>query len=142
MLGEREEELVLEVLRSGMLSLGPKLGEFERAFAARLGVDDAVAVSSGTSALHLAVRELGWGPGDEVADDAALSFVASSNCLLFEGAEPVFCDVDPATLTLDPAAAAAAVGESGPAACCRCTSSASRRRSPSSRSSPPTAASA
>ena len=109
-IGEREEELVLEVLRSGMLSLGPKLGEFERAFAERVGVPDAVAVSSGTTALHLAVRELGWGAGDEVLT-TPLSFVASSNCLLYEDARPVFCDVDPATLTLDPAAARAAVGE-------------------------------
>jgi perosamine synthetase len=109
-IGEREEELVLEVLRSGMLSLGPKLGEFERAFAARIGVEDAVAVSSGTTALHLAVREMGWGEGDEVLT-TPLSFIASSNCLLFEDARPVFCDVDPATLTLDSAAAAAAVGE-------------------------------
>lgn len=106
-LGDREEELVLEVIRSGMLSLGPKLGEFERAFAGRVGVDPGLvsAVSSGTAALHLAVRELGWGAGDRVLT-TPLSFVASSNCLLFEGAEPVFCDVDPATLTLDPAVAA------------------------------------
>ncbi len=109
-IGEREEELVLEVLRSGMLSLGPMLTRFEQAFAERVGVNDAVAVSSGTSALHLAVRELGWGPGDEVVT-TPLSFVASSNCLLFEDATPVFCDVDPATLTLDPEAAAAAVGD-------------------------------
>ncbi len=109
-LGEREEELVLEVLRSGMLSLGPMLGRFEEAFAERIGVEDAVAVSSGTTALHLAVRGLGWGAGDEVLT-TPLSFVASSNCLLFEDARPVFCDVDPAALTLDPEAAAAAVGE-------------------------------
>lgn len=109
-LGEREEELVIEVLRSGMLSLGPMLTRFERNFAGRLGIQDAVAVSSGTAALHLAVRELGWGDGDEILT-TPLSFVASSNCLLFEDARPVFCDVDPATLTLDPAAAAAAVGE-------------------------------
>jgi perosamine synthetase len=109
-IGEREEELVLEVLRSGMLSLGPMLPRFEREFAARIGVDDAVAVSSGTTALHLGVRELGWGEGDEVLT-TPLTFVASSNCLLFEGARPVFCDVDPATLTIDPAAAAAAAGE-------------------------------
>ncbi len=109
-LGGREEELVLEVLRSGMLSLGPMLGRFEAEFARRLGVDDAVAVSSGTAALHLAVREFGWGPGDEVLT-TPLSFIASSNCLLFEGARPVFCDVDPATLTVDPAAVAAATGE-------------------------------
>ncbi len=98
------------MLRSGMLSLGPMLPRFERAFAKRIGVEDAVAVSSGTTALHLAVRELGWGPGDEVLT-TPLTFVASSNCLLFEGARPVFCDVDPATLTIDPAAVEAAAGE-------------------------------
>ena len=103
----REEELVLEVLRSGTLSLGPKLEEFERAFASWLGSDDAVAVSSGTAALHLGVRRLGWGEGDEVLT-TPLSFIASSNCLLFEKATPVFCDVDPVTLNIDPAAAGAA----------------------------------
>jgi perosamine synthetase len=109
-LGAREEELVLEVLRSGRLSLGPVLERFERDFAAWLGVEDAVAVSSGTAALHLGVRALGWGPGDEVIT-SPFSFVASANCLLYEGAVPVFCDVDPVTLDLDPAAARAAVGE-------------------------------
>ena len=109
-LGAREEELVLEVLRSGRLSLGPVLERFERDFAAWLGVEDAVAVSSGTAALHLGVRALGWGPGDEVIT-SPFSFVASANCLLYEGATPVFCDVDPVTLDLDPAAARAAVSE-------------------------------
>ena len=109
-LGAREEELVLEVLRSGRLSLGPMGERFEREFAAWLGVEDAVAVSSGTAALHLGVRALGWGEGDEVLT-SPFSFVASANCLLYEGARPVFCDVDPETLDLDPAAAAAAVGE-------------------------------
>ncbi|MGE5407567.1 MAG: DegT/DnrJ/EryC1/StrS family aminotransferase [Syntrophothermus sp.] len=109
-LGEREEELVLEVLRSGRLSLGPMGERFERDFAAWLGVEDAVAVSSGTTALHLGVRQLGWGEGDEVLT-SPFSFVASANCLLYEGARPVFCDVDPVTLDLDPDAAAAAVGE-------------------------------
>jgi dTDP-4-amino-4,6-dideoxygalactose transaminase len=109
-LGAREEELVLEVLRSGRLSLGPVLEEFERTFAAWLGVGDAVAVSSGTAALHLGVRGLGWGRGDEVVT-SPFSFVASANCLLYEGARPVFCDVDPVTLDLDPEGAAAAVGE-------------------------------
>jgi dTDP-4-amino-4,6-dideoxygalactose transaminase len=109
-LGEREEELVLEVLRSGRLSLGPMGERFEREFAAWLGVEDAVAVSSGTTALHLGVRALGWGPGDEVLT-SPFSFVASANCLLYEGAKPVFCDVDPETLDLDPDAAAAAAGE-------------------------------
>ena len=109
-LGAREEELVLEVLRSGRLSLGPMVERFERELAAWLGVDDAVAVSSGTAALHLGVRALGWGPGDEVLT-SPFSFVASANCLLYEGVRPVFCDIDPDTLDLDPAAAADAVGE-------------------------------
>jgi perosamine synthetase len=109
-LGPREEELVLQVLRSGRLSLGPVGERFEREFASRLGSEDAVAVSSGTTALHLGVRALGWGPGDEVLT-SPFSFVASANCLLYEGARPVFCDVDPVTLNLDPAAVEAAVGE-------------------------------
>jgi perosamine synthetase len=101
---------VLDVLRSGRLSLGPVLERFEREFAEWLGVDDAVAVSSGTSALHLGVRTLGWGPGDEVVT-SPFSFVASANCLLYEGATPAFCDVDPVTLDIDPPAAEAALGE-------------------------------
>ncbi len=109
-IGAREEELALEVLRSGRLSLGPMGERFERQLAAWLGVEDAVMVSSGTTALHLGVRALGWGEGDEVLT-SPFSFVASANCLLYEGARPVFCDVDPLTLNLDPAAAAAAVGE-------------------------------
>jgi len=109
-IGEREEELALEVLRSGRLSLGPMGERFEREFAAWLGAGDAVAVSSGTTALHLGVRALGWGPGDEVLT-SPFSFVASANCLLYEGARPVFCDVDPVTLNLDPAAVEAAAGE-------------------------------
>jgi len=109
-IGPREEELVLEVLRSGRLSLGPMGERFERELAAWLGVEDAVMVSSGTTALHLGVRALGWGEGDEVLT-SPFSFVASANCLLYEGARPVFCDVDPVTLNLDPDAAAAAVGE-------------------------------
>ncbi len=109
-IGTREEELVLEVLRSGRLSLGPVGERFERDFAAWLGVDDAVAVSSGTAALHLGVRALGWGPGDDVLT-SPFSFVASANCLLYEGARPVFCDVDPETLDIDPAAVEAALGE-------------------------------
>ena len=111
-LGEREEELVLEVLRSGILSLGPMLDRFEADFARRIGCTEAVAVSSGTTALHLAVRLLDWGPGDRVVT-SPLSFVASSNCLLFEGAEPLFCDVDPVTLCIDPEAAAAAAADEG-----------------------------
>jgi len=109
-IGAREEELALEVLRSGRLSLGPMGARFERALAEWLGVEDAVAVSSGTTALHLGVRALDWGSGDEVLT-SPFSFVASANCLLYESAKPVFCDVDPVTLDLDPAAVEAAVGE-------------------------------
>jgi perosamine synthetase len=109
-LGAREEELVLEVLRSGRLSLGPMGERFERELAEWLGVDDAVMVSSGTAALHLGVRALGWGEGDGILT-SPFSFVASANCLLYEGARPVFVDVEEETLDLDPAAAADAVGE-------------------------------
>jgi perosamine synthetase len=109
-IGAREQELVTEVLRSGRLSLGPMGERFERAFAEWLGAEDAVAVSSGTAGLHLGVRALGWGAGDEVLT-SPFSFVASANCLLYERVRPVFCDVDPVTLNLDPGATAAAVGE-------------------------------
>jgi len=102
--------MVLEVLRSGQLSLGPMGERFEREFAAWLGVPDAVMTSSGTTALHLGVRMLGWGEGDEVVT-SPFSFVASANCLLYEGAKPVFVDVEEETLDIDPDAAAAAVGE-------------------------------
>ena len=87
---------MLEVLRSGRLSLGPMLERFEREFAAWLGTDGAVAVSSGTAALHLAVRATAGDAGDEVVT-SPLSFVASANCLLYEGVQPVFCDIDAAT---------------------------------------------
>ena len=109
-IGAREEELVLEALRSGRLSLGPMGERFERELATWLGVPDAVMVSSGTAALHLGVRALGWGEGDEVVT-SPFSFVASANCLLYEGARPVFADVEEETLDLDPAAAAEAIGE-------------------------------
>ncbi|MFL5883843.1 MAG: DegT/DnrJ/EryC1/StrS family aminotransferase [Thermoleophilaceae bacterium] len=107
----REEELVLEVLRSRRLSLGPKLPEFERAFADWLGVEHAAAVSSGTAGLHLAVRAAGVQPGDQVIT-TPLSFVSSANCLLYEKARPVFVDIDRRTLNIDPAAVEAAAGES------------------------------
>ncbi len=107
-IGEREEELVLDTLRSGRLSLGPMLAEFEGAFARRAGVGHASAVSSGTAGLHLALRAAGVHPGDEVIT-TPFSFVASANCVLYEGARPVFCDIDERTLNLDPAAASAAV---------------------------------
>jgi perosamine synthetase len=108
--GAREEEFVREVLRSGQLSLGPMGERFERGFAEWLGVEDAVAVSSGTAGLHLGVRALGWSAGEEVLT-SPFSFVASANCLLYEGVQPIFCDVDPVSLNIDPAGAAAAVGK-------------------------------
>jgi perosamine synthetase len=109
-LGEEEERAVLEVLRSGQLSLGPALGRFERAFAAAVGAPYASAVSSGTAGLHLALRAVGVGEGDEVIT-TPFSFVASANVALYERARPVFCDIDPVTLCIDPDAVAAAVGE-------------------------------
>jgi perosamine synthetase len=109
-LGEREEALVLEVLRSGHLSLGPRLAQFEAAFGQRLGAEHASAVSSGTAGLHLATRAAGIAAGDEVIT-TPFSFVASANSVVYEGAKPVFCDIDRRTLNIDPQAAAAAVTE-------------------------------
>jgi perosamine synthetase len=109
LLGEREEQLVLETLRSRRLALGPRLPEFERALSARLGRPTS-AVSSGTAGLHLAVRAAGVQAGDEVIT-TPFSFVASANCVLYENATPVFCDIDARTLNIDPAAALAAVTE-------------------------------
>jgi perosamine synthetase len=109
-LGDAEEQAVLEVLRSGQLSLGPRLPAFEEAFAARIGSRHASAVSSGTAALHLAVRAIGVREGDEVVT-SPFSFVASANAILYERATPVFADIDPVTLNIDPAAAEAAITE-------------------------------
>jgi perosamine synthetase len=101
---------VLDVLRSGRLSLGPVVERFERALAERVGAPHVASVSSGTAGLHLCVRLAGIGPGDEVIT-SPFSFVASANCVIYEGATPVFVDVDPRTLNLDPAAVEAAVTE-------------------------------
>jgi len=109
-LGEAEEQRVLEVLRSGRLSLGPLLGEFEEEFARRVGAAHASAVSSGTAGLHLALRGVGVSEGDEVLT-TPFSFVASANVAVYERARPVFADIDPVTLNLDPDAAADAVNE-------------------------------
>jgi perosamine synthetase len=109
-LGDAEERAVLEVLRSGQLSLGPRVPAFERAFAARVGAPLACAVSSGTAGLHLALRAVEVGEGDEVIT-SPFSFVASANAVLYERARPVFADIDPMTFNLDPDAAAGAVNE-------------------------------
>ena len=109
-LDEREEELVLEVLRSGRLSLGPWIDRFEKQVAERVGAPYAAALSSGTAGLHLLCKIAGLGPGDEVVT-SPLSFVSSANCFILEGATPVFADVDSVTLNLDPAAVEAAITE-------------------------------
>jgi perosamine synthetase len=107
-LDEREEELVLEVLRSGRLSLGPWIDRFEEEFAAAVGAPYAAAVSSGTAGLHLLCINAGIQAGDEVIT-SPYSFVASANCAIYEGATPVFADIDPRTLNLDPATVEAAI---------------------------------
>jgi perosamine synthetase len=109
-LTEREEELVLDVLRSGRLSLGPAIDRFEELFADAVGAPYAAAVSSGTAGLHLLCVAAGIQPGDEVIT-SPYSFVASANCAIYEGATPVFADIDPRTLNLSPAAVEAAVTE-------------------------------
>src|SRR5213080_1382092 len=110
LLDEREEELVVEVLRSGRLSLGPTIDRFEALIAERVGAPYAAAVSSGTAGLHLLALAAGLGPGDE-AITSPISFVSSANCFIFEGATPVFADIDHRTLNLDPAAVEAAITE-------------------------------
>jgi len=107
-MGAAEEAAVLEVLRSRRLSLGPRVPEFEAAFAGWLGAGHASAVSSGTAGLHLALRAVGVSDGDEVVT-SPFSFVASANVIVYERARPVFADIDPVTLNLDPHAAAAAL---------------------------------
>jgi len=94
-------EAVLEVLNSPSLSMGPKLSAFERAMAEYSGTAEAVAVNSGTSGLHLCLAAVGIKPGDEVIT-TPFSFVASANCVLYQGATPVFADIDPLTLNIDP----------------------------------------
>ncbi len=99
---------MLDVLRSGRLSLGPTIDRFEEAFAAKIGAPYAAAVSSGTAGLHLLCVSAGIGTGDEVIT-SPYSFAASANCFIYEGGVPVFADIDPRTLNLDPAAVEAAV---------------------------------
>lgn len=97
---QKEVDKVNEVLKSGWLSIGPKIEEFEQKFIEYFGVKHAIGVNSGTSGLHLLVKSLGIGKEHEVIT-TPFSFVASSNCLLFENATPVFVDIDPKTLNID-----------------------------------------
>jgi dTDP-4-amino-4,6-dideoxygalactose transaminase len=102
-------DTVLEVVRSGWWSMGPRVEELEREFAAFCGAAEAIAVANGTAALHLALVALGCGPGDEVVVPS-LNFVAAANAIAVTGAEPVFCDINgPDDLNLDPADVQAAV---------------------------------
>lgn len=96
-----DQRAVMEVLESSQLSLGPKLEEFEHQFATFVGARYAVAVNSGTSALHLCVKALNITRGDQVIT-SPFSFISSANCLLYENATPVFVDIDPQTLNIDP----------------------------------------
>ncbi|MBB6428334.1 DegT/DnrJ/EryC1/StrS family aminotransferase [Algisphaera agarilytica] len=105
---DREIDAVVQTLRSGRLSIGPKLEEFEDEVARRSQRREGIGVSSGTSGLHLVLLALGIGPGDEVIT-TPFSFVASANCILMVGATPVFVDICPKSLNMDPAKVEAAV---------------------------------
>ena len=101
LIGEEEIEEVEKVLRSGFIAQGPRVAEFEEAFASYVGTEHAIATSSGTTALHLSLLAMGVGEGDEVIT-TPFSFAATGNCALYVGARPVFVDIDPATFNLDP----------------------------------------
>ena len=107
-IGEEEKKAVLEVLDSGMIAQGPRVKAFEEAFAAMCGVKHAIATTSGTTALHVALLAAGVGEGDEVIT-SPFTFIASANSVLYTGARPVFVDIDPVTYNLDPAQIEAAL---------------------------------
>jgi perosamine synthetase len=107
---EKEIEAVCAVLRSPNLSLGPKLGEFEKAFARYIGRKRAVAVNSGTSGLFLCMLALGIGPQDEVIT-TPFTFIATPNSVMMVGAKPVFVDIDPVSLNIDAAKIESAINE-------------------------------
>jgi perosamine synthetase len=105
---ETDIEAVVQVLRSDWLTTGPKVEEFEQAVSQYVGAPYAVAVSSGTAALHAAMYAIGVGPGDEVIVPA-MTFAATANSVLYQGGTPVFADVEPHTLLLDPREVAAKI---------------------------------
>lgn len=109
LLGEEEKAAVLEVIDSGMLVQGPRVRRLEERFEALVGVPHAVATSSGTTALHLALLAHGIGPGDEVIT-SPFSFIATANAILYVGATPVFGDIDEETFNLDPPSVEALIG--------------------------------
>lgn len=100
-IGEEEKKAVLEVLDSGIIAQGPRVKAFEEAFASMCGVKHAIATTSGTTALHVALLAVGVGEGDEVIT-SPFTFIASANSILFVGARPVFVDIDPATYNINP----------------------------------------
>ena len=108
-IGDAEIQQVVTCLRSGWITSGPRVTEFEDAFARRVSAAHAVAVTSGTAGLHVALLAVGIGPGDEVIT-SPMTWASTANMILAVGARPVFVDVDPGTLNIDPAAVAAAVG--------------------------------
>ncbi|USH00428.1 DegT/DnrJ/EryC1/StrS family aminotransferase [Thermococcus argininiproducens] len=101
LIGDEEINGVIEVLKSGMLASGKEVEEFEKEFAQYLGVKHGIAVVNGTAALDVALKALRIGPGDEVIT-TPFTFIASANSILFQGAKPVFADIDPKTFNLDP----------------------------------------
>src|SRR5512136_1722756 len=107
-IGEEEKKAVLEVLDSGMIAQGPRVKAFEEAFAQMCGVQHAIATTSGTTALHVALLAHGLQAGDEVIT-SPFTFIASANSVLYTGARPVFVDIDPQTFNLDPALIEAAI---------------------------------
>ncbi len=108
MIGDAEKQAVMEVLDSGMLAQGPRTARFEERFAQACGVKHAIATTSGTTALHMALLANGVGEGDEVIT-TPFTFIASANSILFTGAQPVFVDIDPETFNIDPEQVAKAV---------------------------------
>ena len=100
-IGEEEIENVVEVLKSGMIAQGPKVEEFEQKFAQWVGAEHAIAVNSGTAALHTALLSCDIGPGDDVIT-TPFTFIASGNAIVYTGANPVFADIDLRTYTLNP----------------------------------------
>ena len=108
LIGEEEKKAVLEVLDSGMIAQGPRVKAFEEAFAAMCGVKHAIATTSGTTALHVALLANGIGEGDEMIT-SSFTFIASANSALYTGAKPVFVDIDPTTFNINPALIEAAI---------------------------------
>jgi dTDP-4-amino-4,6-dideoxygalactose transaminase len=108
LIAAEEKQAVLDVLDSGMIAQGPRVRAFEEAFAGAIGVEHAIATSSGTTALHVLLLAHGIGPGDEVIT-TPFTFIASANSIVYTGAKPVFVDIDPITFNIDPNQIVAAI---------------------------------